>query len=168
MWTCKTVSIYLILMASKTFCWWEPLWQTGYSIPLAVIRQPCSVSSKCGQRWQSKCMCCLVSTAIHYIISYYASICSGWTEWVVIQCCMFNSSHTTHYTVSAPRNVVHPFFFYRDGGIGPADPASAGPKFQNYNPKSLFMSSECICIDQLANWWSCNKVPVFVYCFMIV
>ena len=31
----------------------------------------------------------------------------------------------------------------RGGGIGPADPASAGPNFQNYNPQSLLMSSEC-------------------------
>ena len=39
------------------------------------------------------------------------------------------------------------FELFRDGGIGLADPASSGPKFQNYNPQSLFMSSECICID---------------------
>ena len=32
------------------------------------------------------------------------------------------------------------------GGIGPADPASARPKFRNHNPQLLFMSSECICI----------------------
>ena len=35
---------------------------------------------------------------------------------------------------------------YRDGGIGPADPASAGPKFQNYNPQSL------IIVSYLANY----------------
>ena len=26
---------------------------------------------------------------------------------------------------------------YRNAGIGPADPASAGPKFQNYNPQLI-------------------------------
>ena len=29
------------------------------------------------------------------------------------------------------------------GGIGLADPAIAGPNFQNYNPQSLLISSEC-------------------------
>ena len=36
--------------------------------------------------------------------------------------------------------------YYMGGGIGPADPASAGPKYQNYNPQSLFMSAERIYI----------------------
>ena len=34
----------------------------------------------------------------------------------------------------------------KGGGIGPADQESAGPKFQNYNPQSLFTSLDCICI----------------------
>ena len=38
------------------------------------------------------------------------------------------------------------------GGIGPADPTSARPKFQNYNPQSLFMSGIYMYRYYVANW----------------
>ena len=40
----------------------------------------------------------------------------------------------------------HMYMYIQGCGIGPADLASAGPKFENYNPQSQFMSLKCILI----------------------
>ena len=42
--------------------------------------------------------------------------------------------------------VIYVYVHIWGSEIGPADPASAGPKFENYNPQSLFMSLKCILI----------------------